>query len=767
MANYQTLKTAIQQVVKTNGNNEITGALMQQTLLSMVNSLGAGYQFTGIATPTTNPGTPDQKVFYIAGEGEYQNFSLKVFPGELAVFKYGNAWEKESFYDPLNIPLTIQGYLHRYTGLLQETPYWRASDFVPVRPGQKFETFGRFRGAYNLYVAFYDKNKEFYYNSPASTDSGDFETKQIIIPNGVYYARFNTQNDTNSYARNIGEEIDLNAILSQITIENNERSRALTQLRIFEDNVNLCNELFYDNVAKLLGVNVIVLDASFDTQRLTGYTQSGTKLLFKVISGVGVVGFYGFKRDGSYDDLAYVFPGEESAVTLSQDYAYINIYASTVHHIVVELAQGDAIMTQMAKDVANKMSKIYVSNLRDNHSQFSFPPSQTYQLCDINVDINNGDWYYFDTNYGENYIMYTDGSYAAISAKHWAKLTIPTGKTIARFRSIIPSHDQPIDVNIGVIVMPELWGNAVNYLIDEKVPQPSVDSPMRILVLGDSYSQNGGAWIQPMMENLPTGSSYISLAVSSASLKDHYADRVTYPYTSRPVSSDNTGNHNTLACQIQKLKRLMAGTDLDAGETKIYTNPNEYPNVIIIEGGKNDYYDSAEKVATYTQQLNKEITNVYRIRQSGETPELGSVTIKTPIEEIDRTCFAGAYRYLMDELLALFPNAQIYFTTISPISYRNGNNVSEISLKIVEQQRLCADILTANLIDWYRDGQINSIANYARGTGTQADPYIWGQQTGSNIDTDDQLHPNGRGGKKYGKLAALRIKQTFLNIENF
>jgi hypothetical protein len=50
MANYETLKAAIQHVIKTNDNNEITGALLQQSLLAIINSLGIGYQFIGIAT---------------------------------------------------------------------------------------------------------------------------------------------------------------------------------------------------------------------------------------------------------------------------------------------------------------------------------------------------------------------------------------------------------------------------------------------------------------------------------------------------------------------------------------------------------------------------------------------------------------------------------------------------------------------------------------------------------------------------------------------
>ena len=87
MANYAYLKAAIQNVIKTNGNNEITGQLLQQSLLSMINSLGSGYQFIGVATPTTNPGSPDQKVFYIAnGKGTYTNFgSLEITEVEVVI----------------------------------------------------------------------------------------------------------------------------------------------------------------------------------------------------------------------------------------------------------------------------------------------------------------------------------------------------------------------------------------------------------------------------------------------------------------------------------------------------------------------------------------------------------------------------------------------------------------------------------------------------------------------------------------------------------
>ena len=99
MANYATLKAAIQQVIKQNGNNEITGSLLQQSLLSMINSLGVGFQYLGIATPTSNPGTPDQNVFYFAlTSGTYTNYGgIVVDADEICILKYNGTWLKDSF----------------------------------------------------------------------------------------------------------------------------------------------------------------------------------------------------------------------------------------------------------------------------------------------------------------------------------------------------------------------------------------------------------------------------------------------------------------------------------------------------------------------------------------------------------------------------------------------------------------------------------------------------------------------------------------------
>lgn len=97
--NYEQLKAAIAAVIKTNGNNEITGALMQQVLQSIVSQIGQNGTFAGIATPATNPGTPDQNVFYLASEsGVYPNFAgYTLEAGHIAVFANDSgAWTASS-----------------------------------------------------------------------------------------------------------------------------------------------------------------------------------------------------------------------------------------------------------------------------------------------------------------------------------------------------------------------------------------------------------------------------------------------------------------------------------------------------------------------------------------------------------------------------------------------------------------------------------------------------------------------------------------------
>lgn len=75
MKDYSALKREIQTYIRTNNNQEITGEVLQNVLVSIVSNVGENAGFGGIAKKTTSPGIPDGPIFYFATEqGVYPNF---------------------------------------------------------------------------------------------------------------------------------------------------------------------------------------------------------------------------------------------------------------------------------------------------------------------------------------------------------------------------------------------------------------------------------------------------------------------------------------------------------------------------------------------------------------------------------------------------------------------------------------------------------------------------------------------------------------------
>ena len=111
---WTTLKKAIASTIKTNGNQEITGQVLQNTLNSIVNAIGENRTFAGVALPSTSPGTFDGPVFYItATPGTYANFDgLLVVTGEIALFvnSTSGTWSKVSagVINSRNFPLSLE-----------------------------------------------------------------------------------------------------------------------------------------------------------------------------------------------------------------------------------------------------------------------------------------------------------------------------------------------------------------------------------------------------------------------------------------------------------------------------------------------------------------------------------------------------------------------------------------------------------------------------------------------------------------------------------
>ena len=130
MTDTTALKNRIRAAIKANDNEEITGPVLQQTLLDIVdeidlypeleneaqqrqngdtqlsnlitgirNNINNGFVYAGIATPTTTPATG--KVFYIASTaGTYTNFgNTEVLSQGINILKYdGSDWSLDVVY---------------------------------------------------------------------------------------------------------------------------------------------------------------------------------------------------------------------------------------------------------------------------------------------------------------------------------------------------------------------------------------------------------------------------------------------------------------------------------------------------------------------------------------------------------------------------------------------------------------------------------------------------------------------------------------------
>lgn len=110
---YNILKDSIKAVIKENGNGEITGQLLQDTLLAVVNSLGTGYQFMGLYTGDVDDlffTQPDQKVaylFYTDKSTAGDTFDLP--SAGLYLFTFDTGWALFLLMRSYTIPKVVEG----------------------------------------------------------------------------------------------------------------------------------------------------------------------------------------------------------------------------------------------------------------------------------------------------------------------------------------------------------------------------------------------------------------------------------------------------------------------------------------------------------------------------------------------------------------------------------------------------------------------------------------------------------------------------------
>ena len=100
MGNFSALKSTINSAIKTNLTGDITGNGLQSVLDAIVDVVGNGSMFMGIAVPTTEPASdPDGKQFYLAcTNGTYTNFGgfANVNSDVIVIYSNGSGWSYQN-----------------------------------------------------------------------------------------------------------------------------------------------------------------------------------------------------------------------------------------------------------------------------------------------------------------------------------------------------------------------------------------------------------------------------------------------------------------------------------------------------------------------------------------------------------------------------------------------------------------------------------------------------------------------------------------------
>lgn len=231
MSNYSSLKTTINANVKTNGNQEITGSVMNTVLNQIVTSFGAGYLYMGVASPSTDPGTPDQNVMYLCGAGTYPNFNNAVVDvGNLGVLKYNGSWTTQQvplgYVDEiLAFGAAIGGFFIQEGGVRKDTggnisaSTMLRTQFIEIPSYGNLRIAGYYGSTLNYAIcAFYDANKQFlsaYQNPDLGNGFTIVNIPRTEVPENAKYIRCTTQK-----AR-IDESYVLCNNLYLLTLENN------------------------------------------------------------------------------------------------------------------------------------------------------------------------------------------------------------------------------------------------------------------------------------------------------------------------------------------------------------------------------------------------------------------------------------------------------------------------------------------------------------------------------------------------------------------
>lgn len=185
MANYSELHQTINDNIKPNGNQQITGQVLQNVLNAIVDSLAEGYLFAGVATADGNPGSLDQNAWWLAGPGTYENYgNITVAEGKLAALMWDGEWSSST--------VDVGGVIKAGTGIKLDESGAIAIDLVA---GDFISIEG------NKISCTLDANPFYFTDALPETPVPGTENKVYVVPNseGTRYDLYQWDAETSAF----------------------------------------------------------------------------------------------------------------------------------------------------------------------------------------------------------------------------------------------------------------------------------------------------------------------------------------------------------------------------------------------------------------------------------------------------------------------------------------------------------------------------------------------------------------------------------------
>lgn len=765
MANYQELKNAVAEVIKTNGNQEITGQVLQNTLLTIISTIGANRKFAGLANPQTTPGTPDANIYYIATqEGNYVNFSQKVYENETCILynSENGRWKKllievvsnQTLGNFLQYPCST--FVGRMTnaGTINTNPEFtsRRTGKISCKNGDIFYYKGYAYGD-SVSVLFYDEQGQVI--STSAFDGRNVLKKITVdVPNCVFIEFFSIGSATVNLVLDVykdgskGYEIAKNTLIWALDSNFYERVDNVTsgsQWELFEFIFPAGKELYVSLENDDININILVTYS--DGQReilIKGLNKASGEVLAVPEKDIVSMGYFSptattlnIKMRGIPGSVKKNKQNIESLL-LSQakllgvedafisNVAYKNLY--NIDDVVLrkEVYNDGSIETE-ANSCYIKIKVYPIINNKITISGFPNPVStNTYRFWSI-WDINetpllNGRWE--QNNANQTITLPNDATYILFSPyQREGEIKPDITKIQVEYGSEATEYVEGLQLTDSLIIEK----NGKTHRIPQEIESKRI---INLLVFGDSitetdtftynedlgnpYTKTINRWVRSnwlKWVNLTSNANYElgeirNYAKSGASFRDRKSDDRQY-----------------LGFQIEEMI-----ADLNPPEDGVYYGKTFVPDIVIVAIGTNDGGTST----TYEEAMAKTVM----------TADDSHIDVDATLANLDvKNSLSEAVRYSFMKLHKQFPNAIFFYVT--PIQI----NSNETPTSLLEVTTQLAKRYNFIVIDCNSESGI--VRDFQTPTGESGDLY-------------DGLHPNEIGQKKMARCIMNKVITNIL-----